>query len=222
MELAPFRPAHARAAAEIHAEGQPGTFLTRLGLDFLTTLYAAMAESPWAFGSVVLDGEAIAGVGVVALDTRQLFREVKRRRWHRLSWCVLRRVMRDPSLLGDILGALRYPTKVDAPPGEAEILFLGLRRAYMRQGIAPPLIVHLLNETHRRGCPSATATIDRRNRAIRWTIANLPGVYVDHEIELHGKTMLVYRTQLPLPDEGLQTLNTSLPPVEPLARSDER
>jgi GNAT superfamily N-acetyltransferase len=190
--------------AEIHIEGQPGTFLTRLGLGFLTKLYEAMAGSPWAFGSVVMDGDMVAGVGVLAFDTSQFFGEVKRRHWYRLVWPVMRQVIRHPSLLGEILQTLRYPVKLSAPPGEAEFLFLGLRRAYMRRGIAPHLVTHLLDEAYRRGCDSATTVIDRRNRAIRWTIATLPGVYVDHEIELHGKTMLVYRVKLPLQDNSVE------------------
>jgi ribosomal protein S18 acetylase RimI-like enzyme len=198
FKLAPFTRAHARQVAEIHVEGQPDTFLTRLGLDFLDALYEAMAESPRAFGTVVLDGDVVAGVGVVATDTDRMFRDLKRQAWHRLLWPVARQVMRRPLLVREIVQSLRYPARLGAPPGEAEILFMGLRRAYMRQGIAPRLLLHLLDEAHCRGCPSATATVDRRNRAMRWMVAALPGVYVDREIELNGRTMLVYRANLPL------------------------
>lgn len=205
MELIPLGREHARQAAEIHAEGQAGTFLTRLGLDFLTTLYAAMPESPWAFGSVMRDGPTVAGVGVVALDTDRFFQDVKRRHWPRLLWCVARQVIRDPSLIGTIAQSLRYPSTLSAPPGEAEVLFLGMRRSYMRRGIAPALLDHLLDEAYRRGCSSATATIDRRNRPIRWMIATLPGIYVDREIDLNGRTMLIYRAPLPLGGETQRT-----------------
>jgi len=201
MELTSFAREHARQVAEIHVEGQAGTFLTRLGLDFLTALYAAMADSPWAFGSVLMDGETVAAAGIVALNTDQLFRDVKYRHWPRLLWPLMRRVIRHPSLVGEIVQNLRYPAKLSAPPGEAEILFMGLRRAYMRRGIGPRLLLHLLDQAHKRGCASATAIVDRRNRAIRWMVATLPGVYVDREIELNGKTMLVYRAQLPLESE---------------------
>lgn len=213
MELTSFAAEHARQAAEIHAEGQAGTFLTRLGLDFLITLYTAMAESRWVFGSVVMDGATLAAVGVVALDTDQFFGEVKRRHWPRLVWCVARQVLRDPSLVVDIAHSVRYPARLSAPPGEAEVLFLGVRRAYMRQGIAPKMVHHLLGEAYRRGRTSATTIIDRRNRAIRWTIATIPGVYVDREMELHGKTMLVYRASLPLGGQT-QDLDEPLPSVD--------
>lgn len=205
MELIPLGREHARQAAEIHAEGQAGTFLTRLGLDFLTTLYAAMPESPWVFGNVMMDGPTVAGVGAVALDTEHFFRDVKRRHWPRLLWCVARQVIRNLSLIGDIAQSLRYPATLSAPPGEAEVLFLGMRRAYMRQGIAPVLLDHLLDEAYQRGCSSATAIIDRRNRPIRWMIASLPGIYVDREIDLYGRTMLVYRASLPIGGEPRKT-----------------
>jgi GNAT superfamily N-acetyltransferase len=198
MQLTSFTPHHARQVAEIHAEGQAGTFLTQLGLDFLAALYTAMATSPWCFGFALVESTTVAGIGVAALDTDRLFRDVKRRHWHRLLWPVLRQVARQPSLVGGIIQSIRYPIKLAAPPDQAEILFLGLRRSYMRQGLAPRLVDRLLDEAYRRGCTSATAIIDRRNRPIRWTIATLPGIYVDREISMNGKTMLVYRAQLPL------------------------
>jgi GNAT superfamily N-acetyltransferase len=197
MEFTSFAREHARQVAEIHAEGQAGTLLTRLGLDFLTTLYAAMADSPSVFGSLAMDGETIAGVGVAAVNTDRLFRDVKRHHWHRLVWSVARQVLRHPSLIGEIVQSIRYPSRLSAPPGEAEILFVGLRRSYMRQGIGPALLHHLLDEAYRRGCSSATGVVDRRNRVVRWMIATLPGAHVDREIALHGTTMLIYRMPLP-------------------------
>jgi GNAT superfamily N-acetyltransferase len=204
MELASFAQEHARQVAAIHIEGQPETLLTRLGPEFLESLYQAMAGSSWCFGSVVIDGDTVAGVGIVALDTAQLFGDVKRRHWHRLLWPVMHQAIRHPSLVSGVVQSLRYPTKLAAPRGEAEILFMGLRREYMRQGIGPRLLLHLLDEAYERGCLSATAIVDRSNRAMRWMVATLPGVYVDCELELHGKTMLMYRVQLPLSDGNSQ------------------
>ncbi len=126
---------------------------------------------------------------------------------------MVRQVLRHPSLVVDIANSVRYPDKLSAPPGEAEVLFLGMRRAYMRQGIAPKMVLHLLDGAYQRGCTSATTIIDRRNRAIRWTIATIPGIYVDREIELHGKTMLVYRASLPISDQTRE-LDEPLPSVD--------
>ena len=50
MPIVPLDPAHAAAAARLHIDGQPGTFLTRLGPEVLTVLYRALPQSPAGFG----------------------------------------------------------------------------------------------------------------------------------------------------------------------------
>ncbi len=209
MDTILFTRAHARQAAEIHVEGQPGTFLTRLGIDFLTRMYQAMADSPHAFGVTVVDEDTVAGVAIVALNTTRVFQEMKRQHWHRLLWPMIRQVLRDPLLAGDIVQSIRYPATLHAPPAEAEVLFLGLRRPYMRRGLARRLSNLIMDEAHRRGCTSATTLVARQNRAARWIIAAVPGAYVDREVELNGKIMLVYRVKLPIPDESDQSSATS-------------
>ncbi len=198
METVPFAKTHAQQAAEIHIEGQPGTFLTRLGPEVLTRLYECMAESPLVIGEVVMDGDVVAAIAIASQNTNQMFSNIKRRYWHRLLWPMVKQMACHPSILGAIWQNMRYPSAVAAPEGEAEILFLGLRRPYMRHGIAPRLGPHVLNAWYERGCKTATAVVDRRNRPMRWTIAGFRGVYVDHEFLLNGRTMIVYRADLPL------------------------
>jgi hypothetical protein len=60
------------------------------------------------------------------------------------------------------------------------------------------MLYFLLEETFRRGAPRLSATIEKHNRPVRWMIANRPGLRIDQEIVLNGKTMLVYRAELPL------------------------
>lgn len=198
MEIKPYTRAYARDAAEIHIEGQPGTFLTRLGKDFLVRLYELFAELPDVFGSVALDGETVTGVGFAAMDTRQLFRTIKYRYWHRLLWPIARQVLRDPGLIGQLIQSIRYPSTLKPLPDEAEILFVGLRHNYMRQGIGPRILDQLLEEAYRRGAMRAVGTVEKKNRAVRWMIARLAGARIDQEIVLNGRKMLVYRVELPV------------------------
>ncbi len=198
MEIKPYTRAYARDAAEIHMEGQPGTFLTRLGRDFLVRLYELFAELPGVFGSVAIEGEMVTGVGFAAMDTRQLFRTIKYRYWHRLLWPVARQMLRDPGLIGQLLQSIRYPNTLKPLPDEAEILFVGLRHNYMRQGIGPRILDQLLEEAYRRGAMRAVGTVEKKNRAVRWMIARLAGARVDQEIILNGRKMLVYRVELPV------------------------
>jgi len=198
METKPYTRAYARDAAEIHMEGQPGTFLTRLGKDFLVRLYELFAELPYVFGSVAMDGETVIGVGFAATDTRQLFRTIKYQYWYRLLWPIVRQVLRDPGLISQLIQSIRYPNTLRPLPDEAEILFVGLRRHYMRQGIGPRILDELLEEASRRGAMRAVGTVEKKNRAVRWMIARLAGARMDQEITLNGRKMIVYRVELPV------------------------
>jgi len=199
VETLPYTKEHAQQAAEIHIEGQPHTFLTRLGPEVLTKLYEAMAESPLAMGKVMVEGDKVVVIAIAAQDTSRMFRDIKRHHWHQLAWPLVKQFLRTPSILADIWQNIRYPVKVSAPENEAEILFLGMRREYMRRGIAPRLGPEVLNDWHERaGCPTASAVIDKRNRAMRWTVATIPGTYLADEFTLNGRTMVIYRANLPL------------------------
>ena len=50
MPIVPLAADHAAAAARLHIDGQPDTFLTRLGPEVLTVLYRALPQSPVGFG----------------------------------------------------------------------------------------------------------------------------------------------------------------------------
>ena len=54
MPIVPLAADHAVDAARLHIDGQPGTFLTRLGPAVLTVLYRALPQSPVGFGFVDL------------------------------------------------------------------------------------------------------------------------------------------------------------------------
>ena len=199
VDTLPFTKKYAQQAAEIHIEGQPRTFLTRLGPEVLACLYEAMAESPLVIGKVIVDGDRVAVIAIASQDTNRMFSDIKWHHWHRLAWPMIKQFLRSPSILIDIWQNIRYPVKLGAPDNEAEILFLGMRREYMRHGIAPRLGIEILNEWHERGgCLTASAVIDKRNRAMRWTVATIPGARLENEVTINGRTMAVYRADLPL------------------------
>ena len=74
MHVESLGPQHAPAAARLHLEGQPGTFLSALGFEFLTVLYQEIAAAPMGFGFVAqADGETV-GVVAATESTAGLFR----------------------------------------------------------------------------------------------------------------------------------------------------
>ncbi len=111
FEIRPFAPEHAAAAAAIHAEGQPGTFLTSFGPSFLRALYSQMAQSAHSFGCVALDGGEVIGVVTGTEDSGAVFRELILRRGLKLLLPVAGAVLRHPALLLKVLQTVMYPAE---------------------------------------------------------------------------------------------------------------
>lgn len=68
MEITNLAPSHAVDAARLHIAGQPGTFLTDLGLDVLSLLYRTLPQSASGFGFAMVE---TSSVGQPGEDTQQ-------------------------------------------------------------------------------------------------------------------------------------------------------
>ncbi len=173
MRAVLMQPDHAPQVADIHIEGQPGTFLTRLGRGFLTALYAEISRSPFGFGVVAVEGAQVISVVMASTSTPRLFAEMRSRHVLRLAWPILPQVLRHPTLLRDILHTWRYPSKSSASharqPGErpskveAEFLFFGTRPEYRRQHIGMYLFDRAIALAIRRGVRQISAVVDQKN-----------------------------------------------------------
>ena len=201
MEIRQIRPEDARAAASLHIEGQPGTFLTSLGEEFLTAFYAGLCDSRWGYSFVAVEGDNPLGVIVGASDTRALFKEFITKRGVHLAIPVLRRLLSRPSLLGGVLQSFFYPSKVGAASGEdesgaaAEFLFIGVSVQARRQHIGSKMLHVLIEESRRRGCTALQSTVHVDNRESN-AFHEKFGFQIVGSMELHGKKMNLY--SLPL------------------------
>lgn len=242
MEYQPMEPHHADQAAEIHIEGQPGTLLTNLGKPFLTTLYSEICRSEWGFGVVALDGELVAGVGVLTTSTNRLFRDLKRRRAVPLLLSIIPRLLTHPHLVLDVYQSWRYPAKMgasqklpasgngtaggqqndaprDANRKDAEFLFLGVRSAYRGQKIASGIFDASVVLCREREIGYLIAMVEHSN----WRLHQVASHHVARygwqcirQIELNGRVMDVIEMdlthELPREEWGPGTLDPEVLP----------
>ena len=202
MRAVLMQPHHAPQVADIHIEGQPGTFLTRLGHGFLTTLYAEISRSPYGFGVLVVEGDLVVSVAVLSTSTPRLFADMKSRRALRLILPILPQVFKHPTLLRDIWHTWRYPSKSSASdnkqPGErrrkaeAEFLFIGTRSEYRRQHIGAYLFDRAIAQAIRRGVHQISAVVDQKNERMVTAFTERGSKYgiQDHDtVFLFGRPM---------------------------------
>jgi len=185
----------ARAAALLHIEGQPGTFLTSLGVEFLTAFYAQLADSAHGYAFVATDGERVLGIIAGTRDTHALYRELLLKRGVHLAWPVARRLLKAPSLLGRVIKSLFYPSKVHATPEDAEFLFIGVATEARRHGIGSRMFEVLVAESQRRGAKRLLSTVEATNNLsnafhAKWGFDKIA------TIELFGRLMNVYALPL--------------------------
>lgn len=186
----------AHRAAELHALGQPDTFLTRLGMAFLEGLYAEMAVSRRCFGFVVLEDDAVLGVATATTNTRQLFRDLVLRRGWRLGWPVLKQALPHPRLLWNVLETLFYPGRIAIEEGEAEWLFVGVDPLARRKGVGHLFAEALKDECKRLDLRTIKATVDKSNPLIH-PYLRAEGFCPEGDFTLYGRPMFVYVCHLP-------------------------
>ncbi|MBC7236067.1 MAG: GNAT family N-acetyltransferase [Chloroflexi bacterium] len=198
--LIPLRVEHAAAAAAIHAEGQPGTFLSRLGLPFLSALYAQMASSPLCFGFVATqEGGEIIGVVVGTTDTAAVFKEMLLKRGYKLVWPIVRALWRDPALLGPIMRTAFYPGQVESA-GQAkgamgELFSIGTAAGHRGQGIGRALFQALAKEMRRRGMAGMGLVVEADNATAR-RFYEYNGMHPERSLLLYGRRMIWYELTL--------------------------
>lgn len=190
--LVPLDRTHAATAAELHAAGQPGTFLTSLGPAFLRALYTAIPASPYGFGFAALEAASGEMIGVVAASTNtsDLFRDIALRQVWRIAPPIAMRLLRHPTLLPKILQTLAYPS-AEVHPGAGELLFIGVRETLRSRGIGAQLYAALLEECRRRGVAVLTVLVDASNEGAN-RFYRRHGFQYDTSQTLFGRRMHFY------------------------------
>ena len=186
---------HAEAAAGIHAEGQPGTFLTSLGLPFLRALYRSMALSPTCFGHVCLESDEVVGVVVGTVNPDGVFRDLLLGSGPGLALNVVGAMLRRPVLIPRVLETMSYTSQVRATDGEAELLFIGTREDRRRKGIAQALFGAFAASCRQRGLLSLGLSVDNANETAK-RFYGLNGMQLDHSFTLYRRTMHWYHLAL--------------------------
>jgi ribosomal protein S18 acetylase RimI-like enzyme len=202
MEYRYLQPEDAKAAAEIHIEGQPGTVLTLLGRRFLVELYRAISCSKWGEGIGVFDNGQLVAQTAMAVSSDKFFSEFKWRYLWRAGLPLTLSVLQKPQIISYVIKGWSYAEQTHSPEREGDVIFLGVKRQYLRLGLGPELVRHMFGWADLIGLQSANFMIEKRNRAMRWMIGQLNDLYVAHEFEAYGRQMLFYKVPIAANLEG--------------------
>jgi len=210
LEYRYLQPEDAKAAAEIHTEGQPGTILTLLGRSFLEELYRAVCCSQWGEGIGVYDNGQLVAQTAMAVSSQKFFSEFKWRRLWRVSGPVGLSVLKNPKIISYVVKGWSYADQTRSPEREGDVIFLGVKQEYLRQGVGPEIVRYMFGWADSIGLKSANLMVEKRNRPMRWMIGELNDLYVAHEFEAYGRQMLFYKVPI-----ASNVANAKLPDGQP-------
>ncbi|MBN1218991.1 MAG: hypothetical protein JXM69_08685 [Anaerolineae bacterium] len=196
MEFRYLQPEDAEAAAEIHIEGQPGTVLTLMGYRFLVELYRAVCCSQWGESIGAFDDHRLVAQTAMAVSSSKFFSEFKRRYLWRVTLPVALAVIKNPTIISHVINSWSYAEQTRSPEREGDVIFLGVKREYVRHGLGPELVRHMFGWADLIGLKSANFMVEKRNRPMRWMVGQLNGLYVAHEFEAYGRQMLFYKVPI--------------------------
>jgi GNAT superfamily N-acetyltransferase len=203
--VTPLAPPHARAAARLHIQGQPGTFLTSLGEDVLSVVYRALPTAPGSFGFAAVPAPSshlapaapLLGYISATRGIGGLFLHMAAQHLPELLPPLLRRYAQEPALALRSVQTALYPflTHQDEKEEAAELLSIMVEPSLRSHGVGALLMAAFLQECRNRGLAAAAVTVDAANpRAQQFYRRH--GFAPAHEISLYGRVMVVYRRSL--------------------------
>mgnify|MGYP000883075912 CR=1 FL=1 len=142
---------HAPEAAQLHILGIESGFISSLGLDFVTALYEAIAESKSSFGFVTCEGEEVIGFVAFTENINSLYKSIIWKKGFKFAFLLGSRLF-SWTRLKRIWETLLYPSRVKADDlPAAELLSIAVSPQARGKGIASQLIEAGIAECRKRG-----------------------------------------------------------------------
>jgi ribosomal protein S18 acetylase RimI-like enzyme len=209
--ITPLAITHAREAARLHIQGQPGTFLTALGEDVLTVIYRALPQSRDGFGYAAVRspapheefprpaaGAALGGYISATRGIGGLFVEMGSKRLGELLPPLLHRYRQEPQLALRSVQTALYPLLMHEGEGHeltAELLSIMVESPLRSHGVGALLMAAFLQECRNRGLTAASVTVDAANAGAQ-RFYQRHGFETWREIKLYGRNMIIYRRSI--------------------------
>ena len=202
--ISPLLSDQADQAAQLHIDGQPGTFLTTLGSDVLTVLYQTLPNSNHGFGFAAVDeadhGKELVGFVSATTSVGGLFLELGTHDFVRFFLPLVNRYRQKPTLIFHTIRALFYPLMVESKETNntipiAELLSIMVKPERRGEGIGSQLIDELTSSCFERGMKLLDVTVDTENHGARRFYEH-HGFAFHKKLTLNGRKMCQYRRTL--------------------------
>ena len=187
----PITPLNVSTIAALHIEGIKTGFISSLGIDFVTSLYEAIAESKLAFGFVAQEDKKILGFVAFSTNMASLYKSVVLKKGLRFAFLLAGKML-SLQRIKKVFETLFYPGRVKKMkvPG-AELLSIVVKEEGRSKGLATWLVEKGLEECTRRGIDKVKVLVGAANEPANKLYLKC-GFELVGEIDNHGVISNVY------------------------------
>jgi GNAT superfamily N-acetyltransferase len=191
VQIISMKPQHAVDVAKLHIEGIHMGFLSTLGVDFVSSLYKAIAQSEDSFGYVALKEGKVVGFASFTMDLDRLYKSVVSKsgfKFFVLLCCKMFSFVR----IKKVFETLFYPgriKKLNLP--KAEFLSMAISPDARGHGLATRFVKTGFEECQRRGIKELKILAAEKIGPINKMYEKF-GFQVATKIENHGVVSNVY------------------------------
>ena len=140
IELKDLQVEHTRQVAALHIQCISTGFISSMGIDFVTSLYEAIAQSKISFGVVVVRDDKVLGFAAFTLNINKLYKSVVWRKGLKFA-LLLAGQMLSITRIKKMLETLFYPSRIkNMNLPSAELLSIAVASEEQRKGLAGKLI----------------------------------------------------------------------------------
>ena len=111
VQVVPLTVEYAHDAAVLHIEGINMGFISSLGIDFVTALYRAIAESPESFGYVAIKEDKVVGFATFTTNLKGLYKSIMKKNIIRFGFLLFGKMF-SWKIIRKVFGTLFYPNRI--------------------------------------------------------------------------------------------------------------
>ena len=165
IELKDLEAIYARQIAVLHIKCISTGFISSMGIDFVTALYEAIAQSKSSFGIVAIRNEKVLGFAAFTLNINDLYKSIIWKKGLRFALLLAGRML-SLKRLKKIFETIFYPArikKMNLP--SAELLSIAVASEEQRKGLAGQLIEKGFQHYKETGIEKVKVLIGVENKA---------------------------------------------------------
>ncbi|TRZ52744.1 GNAT family N-acetyltransferase [bacterium] len=151
------------AVVKVHLSSFQGFFLTFLGRQFLSELYAGIVADSTGIAFVYREEARVLGFVAGTSHPAGFYSRLLHRRWWRFASASLIPILKNPLIIPRLLRAIRKPQDVSNQPDTGTLMSVAVSPEAQSRGLGQALVKAFLEEAADRGLKHVDLTTDKHN-----------------------------------------------------------